>query len=207
MTTSTAAILGCSSSAQPSSARGAKPGADQARGGGLPGAGRFARDRAGPPAEVGVVLAGGSLAGKDSSSSSSSFSSASARDLRGGGFRGSFMPMAPRWEHRKGRRLTGPSRPGGGLTHIGPSGRGRETRPRATSWTQGNPQTPAVYGFARDSIFSGAYLPYLQLEKVLKRRAQIKQTVRKLPEFGVRQREERGEGIGAFGPHRPTDAT
>ena len=33
------------------------------------------------------------------------------------------------------------------------------------------------------------------------------QTVRKLPEFGVRQREERGEGIGAFGPHRPTDAT
>ena len=54
----------------------------------FPGAGRFVR--AGPPTEVGV-FAGGSLAGKDSSSSSSSFSSASARDLRGGVFRGSFI--------------------------------------------------------------------------------------------------------------------
>ena len=34
------------------------------------------------------------------------------------------------------------------------------------------------------------------------------QTVRKLPEFGVKQREERAvREFGAFGPHRPPDAT
>jgi hypothetical protein len=65
---------------------------DQPCRGGLSDAGRVAR--AGPPAEVGVVLAGGSLAGKDALSASSRFFSASARDSRGG-FRGSFIPAAP----------------------------------------------------------------------------------------------------------------
>ena len=77
------------------------PAPDQSRCAGLPGAGRFARGRAGPPAVVGVVLAGGSLAGKDSWSSSLSFSSDFVRDF-GGDFRGSFIPAAPWGSSEKG---------------------------------------------------------------------------------------------------------
>jgi hypothetical protein len=54
----------------------------------------FVFDRSGPPTEVGV-LAGGSLAGNDSSISSSSFSSAALRGARDGFFAGSFMSIAP----------------------------------------------------------------------------------------------------------------
>ena len=40
------------------------------------------------------------------------------------------------------------------------------------------------------------------------RRAEVKQTVRKLPEFGVKQREERAvRELERLGPHRPPDAT
>jgi hypothetical protein len=40
------------------------------------------------------------------------------------------------------------------------------------------------------------------------RRAEVKQTVRKLPEFGVKQREERAvRESERLGPHRPPDAT
>jgi hypothetical protein len=53
------------------------------------------------------VLAGGSLAGKDSSSPSSSFSSDFVGDFRGGDFCGSFILAAP-WEgstpYREGAR-------------------------------------------------------------------------------------------------------
>jgi hypothetical protein len=72
--------------------RGKPARSDQPCRGGLSDAGLLAR--AGPPEEVGVVLAGGSLAGKDALSASSRFFSASARDSRGG-FRGSFIPAAP----------------------------------------------------------------------------------------------------------------
>ena len=66
----------------------------QPRRGGLSALGGFVRDRSGPPADVGV-LAGGSLAGKDSSSSSSSLSSGFDCGLLAADFRGSFIPASP----------------------------------------------------------------------------------------------------------------
>ena len=102
----------------------------------FPGAGRFVR--AGPPTEVGV-FAGGSLAGKDSSSSSSSFSSASARDLRGGVFRGSFIRRL-RGGLRKRAQPLGVNQAVKRPNHIGRTGRNSEARARRP----GNP--PPIYG-------------------------------------------------------------
>ena len=92
----------------------------------FPGAGRFVR--AGPPTEVGV-FAGGSLAGKDFSSSSSSFSSASARDLRGGVFRGSFIRRL-RGGLRKRAQPLGVNQAVKRPNHIGRTGRNSEARAR-----------------------------------------------------------------------------
>jgi hypothetical protein len=86
------------------------------------------------------VLAGGSLAGKDSSSSSSSFSSDLAGDFRGGDFCGSFIPAAP-WE---------------APPHIGREPAEARLERSGSLESRGDVQFHEVRNSARDSSFSTA---------------------------------------------------
>ena len=128
----------------------------------FPGAGRFVR--AGPPTEVGV-FAGGSLAGKDSSSSSSSFSSASARDLRGGVFRGSFIRRL-RGGLRKRAQPLGVNQAVKRPHHIGRQGRNSEARARRPRESSADLRSRRQCAILRATqAFQALNLIFLQLPK------------------------------------------